>query len=746
MKCSEGLIYDKNLRSCAIPSDDWDCIVDDDNNNDPAKDDSNIYDVQNLEILNESSNKDDDDSYLEVINGEKTFDSSSVKSDESDTFSGDGAFDLITPATPTALILTTQLQRLTQLMKRAQEKSDGIQSNIELSPDDLNSFLSLQKINAKSPEYQQIDFHSDDKTIIAKNGGIHPEILSHVLDTQNRLNSGNLELTTLAMDATTPRTLPKPFVFLDREPFTEIKLKSGNGIDGVAGSHQIVVNRPEGSVLFNVPAPVDQKHDSPYLSEHILKTVLELSKQMVKQNHQKPSPQISYAPQPIYYAVPFPVLSPQHNEQHFYTSNTSQAPDPTSFKIDRNHNKFEVSPPVSSNDEQSSSLLTSPSQHTKMSLVKKENLYPDNHVKISYQKQQQNYPNNYYDNYPMSTFNSYPNSAYQSYQQQYSPYNYQYNGQYANSPNYNQYQNSDIRDSGGNGAFVIEQSAPSYVDQHPNRPFRKESYASSYDDESYDSENMQSDSDNEHQRFSDPVFDEVESDSVKDELICSFVATRQANKTDCFRYYVCNAKTKEILYYTCPVFTAFNEQTRYCDSQSHAACEKSMKKNVNSLINNKAYADAYEALAQAKKESQKVERIANIVRQESNKIMNHRNRYSGYYDNQQQQQSIQQYPHFDQNLRISSVAPQRINRPTRPQKLNVKPKQQSMSSSSGKRKKKKPKCRDPGSNIPDPDSLTHYWHCFRDVESGRMKRMRKQCASNFVFCRSTAYCTSQNRC
>jgi hypothetical protein len=144
-----------------------------------------------------------------------------------------------------------------------------------------------------------------------------------------------------------------------------------------------------------------------------------------------------------------------------------------------------------------------------------------------------------------------------------------------------------------------------------------------------------------------------------------------------------------------------------------------------------------------------VERIANLVRKESNKIMHQQNRFSNYYDNQQQQQQQQaiMYPQqFNQISRISSEAPQRITRPPRPLKQSSKPKQQTVSTSFGKRKKKKPKCRDPGSNIPDPDSNHHYWHCFRDTESKRMKRIRKQCAANFVFCRSSAYCTSPTRC
>lgn len=734
MKCQEGLIYDKNLRSCAIPGDDWECIND---NNEEDDDDKNVYGIENLEVSQDEPEASDEDEFLEVIDENlNTGEVQPASVDSDDVSSGDGELlDISTPSSPTSRMITTQLQRLTQLMKHVSDKNNGVVDDDEVTAEDLNSFLATQKIQSDSLDYQRNDFHSREKTPMPSNGRIHPEILSELLDQQNLLNAETNRLTTLSMDATTPKATPnKPSYYLKSEPLTEIKLKSGQNLDGTA-SHQIVVNRPEGSVLFNVPSGNDQNHNSPYLSEDILKTILEISKQMVTQNHQKQNPQVSYAPQPFYYAVPVPYLSPQNNAPNYYTH-------------DYRHNVTEPLRPVGK--PASKIQIVSPKFTPKIS-QKADNSpsgYVDNYgyyhgpntqqLNQQYQRQgsQQSYqnPSFYYQNYPQ-----YPNGY-----QQFSPPNvyqsqYPSKSQYSETQNYNQQQFNNLDGTYyGNRPFVIESSAPSYVEQSiRQKPIKKESYHGAM---SYESDDDDESSDN-------VFYDEVEADDEpvmkpeKEQLICSVVVQRQANKTDCFRYYVCNAKTKEVLSYTCPVFTAFNDQTKFCDSSSYSSCKKMKDQETSVYHNKKIYDETHKALEEMKKESMKVERIASMVREESQKLYKRRNQYPTGYE-QDQQQDLTYFPtSFSQVQKIQK--PSRQQFVTLPSSAKQRPKP-TRKVEKKKRKKRKVKCRDLG-NIVDPESSSSYWHCFRGSD-GRMKRINRKCTSNFVFCPSTRFCSPKGRC
>lgn len=722
MQCPEGLIYDKNLRSCAIPGDDWECVTEADGNGSDSEDEDNVYGVTNLELLRDDDEHEGDE-FLEVIDGNLSSAESRMDTTLVDdlAFSGDGEVTpSVTPSASTVRMITTQLQRLTQLVQHVRDRNDGIVDDNDVTADDLNSFLATQKIQASSDDYQKIDFNSDDKTPMPSNGRIHPEILSDILDQQTQLN----KRTTLAMDETTPKAPQRrPQIYVDKDPITEIQLKSGQNYDGTA-SHQIVVNRPEGSVLFNVPpshSGQDQQSHAPYFSQDILKTILEISKKLVTQNHQKTSPQASYAPQPFYYAVPIPILSPQttNNANGYYTGDyrnnvtevTNSQPSTSPVAVVGGGKKKKKTKPSTS--EQSDGALSGyVNSYSGFYQPPKSHFYPtQSHPSL------QN-PSYYYQNYP-----SYGNSAY-DYQQFPNTYQYPTKNQYSDSSGYNQQQYGDFDGAYyGSRPFVIESSAPSsYVEQSP-RPHRKESYATyEADDESQHDENL----------YDEVEFDDEEVDKGQDELICSFVVQRQANKTDCYRYYVCNAKTKEVLHYTCPVFTAFNDQTKYCDSLSYPACKRIKDRESSSKKNQKIYDEAHKALEQVKKESQKVERIASQMKKESQKIYNRRNQYEEqqpYYQPTFAKINRVQKPLVRQQLVIPNTTPAPRPRQTK------KP---------ARRKKKKVKCRDIG-NIVDPESSSSYWHCFKGAD-GRMKRINRSCTQNFIFCPTTRYCSPAGRC
>lgn len=762
MKCQEGLIYDKNLRSCAIPGDHWECNIenDEDNENEFEQDETNVYGIDNLDVLQDEPETPSDEDFIEVIgenldqsisrndndveiNEESKWDEEglletidgpearidNLSDDEPFESSGDGVVldqhhsdGVVTPPSPTVRMITTQIQRLTQLVKHVQDKSNGVIDDDDVTPEDLNSFLATQKVQSDSLEYQKTGFHSSDKTPMPSNGRINPEILSDILDQQKQLH----HLTTTSMDATTQRyPQRRPAIYVNKEPITEIKMKSAQNLDG-SGSHQIVVNRPEGSVLFNVPPPSDQSHQ-PYLSQDILKTILEISKQMVTHNHQKQNPQVSYAPQPFYYAVPVPYLSPQNNVQ---SSNN------------QNYQNNLTESPV----QKKASVEIIPSPSTKLAETIKEELpgyvadyFQNRNPNKPYHDQpQQQYqlqasqssfqnPTYYYQNQP-SYSNGYPN--YQNYQ----PNKYQYptKNQYTDPLSYQQF-NIDGGYYDRTRPFVMESSAPSYVEQPiRQQPIQKESYMT-YDEEKID-ENL---------------YDEAENDDLpmwpeKEELICSFVMQRQANKTDCYRYYVCNAKTRETLQYTCPIFTAFNDQTKYCDALSYPSCKKTKAHSISTLHDKKIINQANKALEKVKMERQKAERIAQRVREESQKIYTQINPYQDYQQSYVHNQLPAYYPPSFAQL-------QKVKKPyvrQQPQHVAAIPLESYASSKpikkSSKTKRKKVKCRAIG-NIVDPESSTSYWHCFKGPD-GRMKRINKKCSENLVFCPTSRYCSPEDRC
>lgn len=698
MECQEGLIYDKNLRSCAIPGEDWECMTDMDEDA-GVQDDRNVYGIDNLEVSRNEQDESAEVEFLEVIDEDLNLPQSRSDNSFEEHSSGDGELREIsvTPASPTVRMITTQLQRLTQLMQHVNDKENGVVDD-DVTADDLNSFLATQKIQSDSEDYQKINFHSKDKTPMPSSGRIHPEILNEVLEEQSQLTSDKVRLTTLAMDETTQKT---PIFYADREPMTEIKLNSGQSSDGLGGAHQIVVNRPEGSVLFNVPQPNENKQQSPYLSEDILKAILEISKHMVTTSHEKQSPQASYAPQPFYYAVPVPYLSPQATNgngyfNHDYRNNLTDVPAKKKTKPSKVQlTQVKKAPPKADEGFADSFGYYQPS---------KPQTYP---TQSDHQKYQN--PNFYYQNYP-----SYSN-GYQSYQQQFPAYQNQYN-------DYNQQQFNYDGSYYGNRPFVMQSSAPSYVEQ---KPFGKESYATSYDGD-----------DDVEDEGGDDLYDEVEQDEPpvtqppKTELICSYVVQRQANLTDCTRYYVCNSKTKEVLSYTCPAFTAFNDLVKFCDPASYPACKKIKDREKSSAQNQRIYDQANAALEQVKKETQKVERIASMVRHQTKKIYNRRDQYQPSYQEPAPVYYPPTYAHV-QKVRKPLIRKQAVSKPKPTRKA-------------AKKKKKRVKCHDIG-NIADPESSSSYWHCFRGND-GRMKRINRKCSQTFIFCPSTNFCTSSNRC
>uniref|UniRef100_A0A0A1WE03 Uncharacterized 11.2 kDa protein in IE1-IEN intergenic region n=1 Tax=Zeugodacus cucurbitae TaxID=28588 RepID=A0A0A1WE03_ZEUCU len=357
-KCESGLIYEHNLGLCVLPDDDWECTLGVGTGGDKVaaklatKADSspshkpialtNKSKNTELHIIN-NKNEDDDEtdaaiSSLKEIhhdNDMEVISQSNISSEEErETFrddieiesSGDGVGELmemdgflqvenretdeheggaqlneddeneIKPETVPKKSkidpkLTAHLQRLSQLidgLKTQYQKEDEEQT--ELRPDQLNAFLAhfniQNKFNLIKPSFEANSKEKIDTTTTTE----APESTTQYL----KYASKN-------------KTLLQEHLDNKLKPETKVVLTNAlpKRYDNTGYSNsQIVVNRPEGSVLFTLPhygnEHSDYGHNSPKISEETLKTVLELSKQMIAtQNVPKIIPNAGYYAQPL---------------------------------------------------------------------------------------------------------------------------------------------------------------------------------------------------------------------------------------------------------------------------------------------------------------------------------------------------------------------------------------------------------------------------------------------------------------
>ncbi|KAH8263155.1 hypothetical protein KR044_005280 [Drosophila immigrans] len=409
VKCNEGLVYEHNVGSCVLPGEDWECITPSElsqtstrapgksdilivNNRDEAElrlsdsdKDDNVQIVLDATLSSEEQDDEVSNHVLaapdlaaeEEISSVSQFDSSgdgelveldgqslpqnregetqlSTKSTLATQMSSTSRPAATSSASPIDPDLTAHLQRLSQLIDGLQQTyQNSDKSQAEMRPDQLNAFLAHFDLKNRYDMFTP-QGHYKDAAIVATTATPPPS-------------------TTQATVATTrsPQPLPEPTAnktllqeHLSKhrmQPETKLMLSNAQPFSsygpGYANS-QIVVNRPEGSVMFTLPqyghsseqqqqppqqmqqpfstaATHDYSDQQPKISEETLKTVLELSKQMIAaQNLPKVLPNPAY--NNAYYAPPILqplILSPHNNPfQQYYQMPSYDAPPPP-----RNH-------------------------------------------------------------------------------------------------------------------------------------------------------------------------------------------------------------------------------------------------------------------------------------------------------------------------------------------------------------------------------------------------------------------------
>ncbi|XP_032583119.1 uncharacterized protein LOC6617445 [Drosophila sechellia] len=390
VKCNEGLVFESSLGSCVLPGEDWECITPSEmssTQSPPGRPDADILIVNDMDeaglLLSESSHKDDGtveivlDSTLsseENEDSEKAAQSKSqpeedISSSHNFDSSGDGELvELDSPAglkpenreevTSSSMEHRTEVEKLRTELKQVAGISEIAKPG---SPIDPSLTAHLQRLSQLIDGLQQT-YQKTDKPQTEMRPDQLNAFLAH-FDIKNRYEMMNpMEQTSPTITTTTSTTeapkidprLPEPTSNKTRlqehlshhrlEPETKLMLSnavpySSHGTTGQGyANSQIVVNRPEGSVMFALPPNYGmsqeqgsyvnhhsaQSHEysdhEPKISEDTLKTVLELSKQMIAaQNLPKvlPNPGFNGA---YYQPILQPVfMSPQGNPfQQYY--------------------------------------------------------------------------------------------------------------------------------------------------------------------------------------------------------------------------------------------------------------------------------------------------------------------------------------------------------------------------------------------------------------------------------------------
>lgn len=335
IKCEEGLVYERNLLLCVLPEDDWECNLGD--NNGDIQNQNEVLNVNKIvatksipvdmesrdaEIEIVSSEKEDEINFTDDVDSIQLVMDTNLSSEEEENgdnnyeSSGDGGEimelngflqaqnkhtnenvieidetkepksdktekeikETTMPTTSSSYIdpkLTAHLQRLSQLidgLKQTYQNQDTKQT--EMRPDQLNAFLA------------HFDIKNKFNTLITKGDE----------DYKQTPISSTTPIPNIVTITETPKNRTDADKTKNIKPETKVVLTSGYskryGNNGYSNS-QIVVNHPEGSVLFSLPPYGQEQHliehppseyhsqDSPKISEETLKTVLELSKQMI---------------------------------------------------------------------------------------------------------------------------------------------------------------------------------------------------------------------------------------------------------------------------------------------------------------------------------------------------------------------------------------------------------------------------------------------------------------------------------
>uniref|UniRef100_A0A182NE48 Chitin-binding type-2 domain-containing protein n=1 Tax=Anopheles dirus TaxID=7168 RepID=A0A182NE48_9DIPT len=268
-----------------------------------------------------------------------------------------------------------------------------------------------------------------------------------------------------------------------------------------------------------------------------------------------------------------------------------------------------------------------------------------------------------------------------------------------------------------------------------------------------DSSQADPDPQQEYSQYKDsimPLLDANPSD-VRISVVSCTLGSREPNRTDCFKYFVCNPHNGAFQSFTCPSFTAFNKETRLCDTASYHACKAQQTPTTTppTVIRYKG-SHGQPNTHLMKNDLLTAQKYVELIRQEANKLIT-RNSMQALPPEQ-----IVVLPALDtgSSVVLSTVRPSvKMRRKSSSNKRKHPTPTTTTTTTSttttttiapatkrSKSTRKGPRCRTEG-RIPNPANRYSYYVCHRKSQK-KFVKMKMTCPSGLVYCAASQYCSS----
>ncbi|XP_055549085.1 uncharacterized protein LOC129732312 isoform X2 [Wyeomyia smithii] len=291
-------------------------------------------------------------------------------------------------------------------------------------------------------------------------------------------------------------------------------------------------------------------------------------------------------------------------------------------------------------------------------------------------------------------------------------------------------------------------------------------------------------------------------DEVRISVLTCTLGSRQPNKTDCTKYYVCNPHNGAFQSFTCPSFTAFNAETRICDTITYKSCQairlagsatqQSSSSNRITTSSKHKHQPTTEASLKLKQELMTAQKYVDLIKKEAIKILS-RNKVTtesgpdsnevpqGIITNPTKSSSIGftnpntllitnptmssfmpsiTAPYIPPTMMVTTTTANNKRRRTKPKRKPTSYKKRTKgtgkttsgrttastttTTTTPKPVPKAPKCKRNG-KMPDPAERRNYYVCYK-ASPKKFIKTRMACPGKLFYCPSTEYCTYEKEC
>ncbi|XP_050076980.1 uncharacterized protein LOC126564094 [Anopheles maculipalpis] len=800
-QCKKGLIYRHNLSACVVPDNDWECDLS--TEFEPNQSEENFYGINNLhqqafppsrtppatlsniktgvtdtkrtQYQFPSIAGDDRQGILIMMNDELNnrtrIRSTGSLTDDSDA-SGDGSSERIIEETDTDTLTDNGT------VVKSYSVEDSFVNNERLPPKPLSRFGTSQLNPAAIPGFAMQGGGQNHKVKLPlpPNGKIHPEHLTQIINQQKQLN----RFATQIKQRVDPIGSSGAFsAYTNNMIFSQNPaLLLNNYLNNVAAQKPHLFDS-EGDKMF--------KGKEPYVSEDIIKSILQISQQMIA-NQQKTTP-TKPIPEPVMKPIYLP-LSVGTTSSNTVSPAVTEYDTPGKQKITTTFNTKPIGITFTNPytlghtavyDNLRNQLLNESTYYNSF-LPTLYDVYGNRFVpKDSYvQMISQSYPqyNTYMANgpSPSSLLNMQPVPTYPSVV---SPYVSPSQGSmvssepsflythHTNSPSLHQqlqnhvvdgykvtsnaidrFESSELVESNENDANNSADSDQTLVSDEASDELGQLEANESLNDSNttftqkpFGVGEMPTD----YTQYKDsimPLLDAHPSD-VRISVVTCTLGSREPNKTDCFKYFVCNPQNGAFQSFTCPSFTAFNKDTRLCDTASYQACKSQQTPTTTptSVIRYKGSA-GLSNVHLMKNDLLTAQKYVELVRQEANKLLTRNN-----MPLPAEQTVILPVLETVSTTELQSLKPsakvRRKSSSKHATKMTTSTTTTTTIAPTAKRSKaqrKGPRCRAEG-RIANPLDQHSYYVCHRRSQK-KFVKMKMSCSSGLKYCVASQYCSS----